>query len=146
MISGAFAFIFLLDIVLSIVCANIWKRKGGSAAVGFLLGFFLGIIGLIIVLLVNPGSTGSSGGARCPYCAEFVQAEARVCRHCGRDLPMRACPYCHNQFMATADRCPSCKHNSPPWRLHEGRWWKREDGVDLWYDDAAKTWQRFQQS
>jgi membrane protein YdbS with pleckstrin-like domain len=38
-----------------------------------------------------PGGAASSGPPRvereCPYCAEIILARARVCKHCGRDVP-----------------------------------------------------------
>lgn len=30
---------------------------------------------------------------RCPHCADPVSSEARVCRHCGRDLPAERSPH-----------------------------------------------------
>jgi hypothetical protein len=52
--------VVLLVVGFGIASGLIWQSKGGNFAIGFLLGFFLGLIGLIIVLVVRPS------GARSP--------------------------------------------------------------------------------
>lgn len=51
-------FCLLLWIGLGVASALIMKHKGRSAGVGFVLGFFLGFIGLIIVLCKKPVVAG----------------------------------------------------------------------------------------
>ncbi len=43
------------------------------------------VVGLI-VWLIRRSKRASAGMKRCSYCAEMIQAEARVCRFCGRDV------------------------------------------------------------
>jgi len=52
------------------------KRHGSQLWGGGRLGTVLGVV------------TGRT--KRCPFCAEFVQEDAKVCRYCGRDLPAPA--------------------------------------------------------
>ena len=52
----------------------------------FLLIFALVVVGLV-VFLARRQRSASAGRQPCPYCAELIKPEAKVCRYCGRDLP-----------------------------------------------------------
>lgn len=53
----------------------------GRPAAGFFLGFILGPIGWLLVLLLK------RGGRKCPACLCVVHDQAVRCRHCGKTLP-----------------------------------------------------------
>lgn len=57
----------------------------GRAAIG--LGVLAAITGIIVVVArSSKGSSKLSGTKKCPDCAETIQAEAKVCRFCGKVL------------------------------------------------------------
>jgi hypothetical protein len=64
------------------IAASIYQRKGRSGITGFLGGFLLGPLGVILAL------ASGSNLPKCPFCAERIQQEAKVCPHCQRDLPI----------------------------------------------------------
>lgn len=62
------------------------------------LGFseFLMLLVLCLIMLVIPAvlaiviarrAGASSKRVPCPYCAEIIQPQARICRFCGKELP-----------------------------------------------------------
>ena len=53
----------------------------------FLYGFLVFPVALIHVLMAGRSTVGLR---KCPFCAEMVQAEAKVCRYCQRELPKPA--------------------------------------------------------
>lgn len=82
-IDSTFLFWALLGALIGIAAA---QRKGFSVAGGVIGGLLLGP--LAVLLFFVSGVTRGDQQRKCPHCAEWVKPEAKVCKHCHRDLPV----------------------------------------------------------
>jgi len=69
----------VLWFLFGIVAALIGKNKG-QGCLGFIVGFLLGPIGLIIMIFTR------GNRRRCPHCKELINKDASVCPHCRREV------------------------------------------------------------
>lgn len=81
-------------LICGVIAYYIYQGKGRAGLWGFLVGFMLGPLGIVYALARSTDTERAerlaveSGEAKwCPYCGELIRYEARVCKHCGRDLP-----------------------------------------------------------
>jgi hypothetical protein len=84
--------ILVIGAVIGLIPAAIAQSKGYSFILWWFFGAFLFIVALPVALLMKPDTAAieqsqlREGMKKCPFCAELVKLEAKVCKHCGREL------------------------------------------------------------
>lgn len=90
----------IANALLAIPVAYVASEKGRSAGGFYALSFFLSfLVGILVVLALPskkaPRTLSASGNfstisyaqeVKCPFCAEWIKPEAKVCKHCGREV------------------------------------------------------------
>ena len=91
MVLTAWIIVWLFCGISSSVIAS---SKGYSAGAWFLIGFAFGPLAILAVLTkskaidkIETQALKDGSSIKCPFCAETIKSEARVCKHCGRNLP-----------------------------------------------------------
>jgi len=62
-------------LVCGVVAAMIGARKG-EAAIGFIVGFLFGPLGILIILVTGGVSV------TCPFCRKRIHMDAQICPYC----------------------------------------------------------------
>lgn len=119
-------------LICGIIAAVIYSNKGRSGIAAFVVGFLFGPIGVILAALtpadkaaVERKAVATGAMKKCPFCAELIRAEATVCKHCQRELPVvvaepgvarivprgnaYVCSACNGFVRSDATFCKHCK-------------------------------------
>lgn len=94
-ILGAYSIYLLIgSTIFGAITSIVASNKGRNAGWWFLIGYLCWLIGFIVALIISKDEESiesksiQKGESRaCPFCAETVKMKAKVCKHCGKDLP-----------------------------------------------------------
>ena len=95
--------------MLACIPALIAKNKGRDFVFWYLYGFLIFPVALINSLAISPSIEGleqqalDNGKRKCPFCAEMVKFEAKICKHCGGQLPQAAKVLRHDREISWSD-------------------------------------------
>lgn len=84
--------ILILAVLIGLIPAAIAQGKGRSFILWWIYGAAIFIVALPHALIMRPDDRAieskqlNSGMKKCPSCAEVIKQDAKVCKHCGRDV------------------------------------------------------------
>ncbi len=85
--------VLILAVLLGLIPATIAKNKGKSFALWWIYGGALFIVALPHALIMKRDVGALEQKAieegnlrKCPHCAELIKPDAKVCKHCGREV------------------------------------------------------------
>ena len=84
--------ILIIAVLIGLIPAAIAQGKGKSFVLWWIYGAAIFIVALPHALIMRPDDRAieskqlNSGMKKCPSCAEMIKQDAKVCKHCGRDV------------------------------------------------------------